>query len=334
VAAFIFLLFLWLRKIFAGYIYNIILKITQRTATPLDDQILKALEKPLQNFFIVFGIYLALSVLPLSQAQDILVLKVFRSSIVILIAWALYILVSSESIIFDQFRAKLDANNILIPFLSKTVRFFVLAMAFMIIAVEWDYDVNGLIAGLGLGGLAFALAAKDALSNIFGGMVIIIDKPFTIGDWISTPSVEGTVEDITFRSTKVRTFAQALVTVPNSTLANEPITNWSRMGKRRITFHLGVTYSTSPHKLEKCIQAIRAMLEEHPGIHKETIFVFFEKFGDSSLDIFFYFFTNTTNWKEYLSIREDVNFKIMKILEQEGVSVAFPSRSIYIEKAN
>jgi MscS family membrane protein len=169
---------------------------------------------------------------------------------------------------------------------------------------------------------------------MFGGMVIFLDKPFTIGDWISTPSVEGTVEDITFRSTKIRTFAHALVTVPNATLANEPITNWSRMGKRRITFHLGVTYTTSRSKLEKCVQAIRAMLEEHPGIHKETIFVYFERFNESSLDIFLYFFTNTTDWKEYLSIREDVNFKIMQILEQEGVSVAFPSRSIYIEKVD
>jgi len=146
--------------------------------------------------------------------------------------------------------------------------------------------------------------------------------------------VEGTVEDITFRSTKIRTFAQALVTVPNSSLANEPITNWSRMGKRRITFHLGVTYSTTRDKLEKCVKSIRKMLEEHPGIHKETIFVNFERFNDSSLDIFMYFFTNTTNWGEYLNVREDVNFRIMEILEQEGVSVAFPSRSIYIEKAN
>ena len=99
------------------------------------------------------------------------------------------------------------------------------------VAQEWDYRIDGFIAGLGLGGLAFSLAAKDTLSNVFGGLVVILDKPFSIGDWIKTPSVEGTVEDISFRSTKVRTFAQALVTVPNATLANEPVTNWTRMGK-------------------------------------------------------------------------------------------------------
>lgn len=336
VAAFItFIFFVLLRKTFVRYIYSIIFKVTRRTATDLDEEIAKALEKPLLNFFIVVGTYLAFRILPLSEAQDILALKIFRSCIVVLIAWALYILSSQESVVSEQIRRRLsDVNNILIPFISKSVRFVILTIALMTVAVEWGYDIGGIITGLGLGGLAIALAAKDTLSNIFGGIVIIVDKPFTLGDWISTPSVEGTVEDITFRSTKIRTFAQALVTVPNSTLANEPITNWSRMGKRRITFHLGVTYNTPRDKLEKCVRAIRKMLEEHPGVHKETILVNFERFNDSSLDILLYFFTNTTNWKEYLNVREEVNFKIMEILEQEGVSVAFPSRSIYIEKAN
>lgn len=234
------------------------------------------------------------------------VLKVFRSCIVVLVAWVLYIMI--ESLVAEDLKARFGANNILVPFVCKATRFVILVLALMIVAVEWGYDVNGLITGLGLGGLAFALAAKDALSNIFGGIVIILDKPFTIGEWISTPSVGGTVEDITFWSTKIRTFAQALVTVPNATLANEPITNWSRMGKRRITFHLGVTYSTPRRKLEKCVKAIRQMLEGHPEVHKETIFVYFERFGESSLDIFLYFFTKTTKWQEYLSLREDINF--------------------------
>nr|WP_277998717.1 mechanosensitive ion channel family protein [Moorella sulfitireducens] len=256
----------------------------------------------------------------------------FRSYLVILVAWALYILAGPDSAFCRELRRNFDINNILVPFLSKAIRFVVFAIALMVIAVEWNYNISGLVTGLGLGGLAISLAAKDTLANMFGGMVIFLDKPFTIGDWISTPSVEGTVEDITFRSTRIRTFAHAQVTLPNATLANEPITNWSRMGKRRITFHLGVTYDTSRSKLERCIQAIRTMLEGHPGVNKEKILVYFERFNESSLDILLYFFTNTTDWQEYLSIREDVNFRIMQILEQEGVSVAFPSRSVYIEK--
>src|SRR5699024_6731493 len=126
-------------------------------------------------------------------------------------------------------------DEILVSFLSRALQFIIIAMAISIVLQEFDYHIGGLITGLGIGGLAISLAAKDALANLFGGVVIVTEKPFTINDWIMTPSVEGTVEDISFRSTKVRTFDQALVVVPNATLANEAITNWSKMGKRRIS---------------------------------------------------------------------------------------------------
>ncbi|WP_368731567.1 mechanosensitive ion channel family protein [Calderihabitans maritimus] len=333
VATAIFLGFWLLRKVFARYISQLLLKLSVKTKTDLDDQIVLAFEKPLQFFFILLGLYLSLSYLPLSSPHNLLLSKLFRSSIIILVSMGFYNLVGSYAVLCEEVEKVfgIQIDKILIPFLSKVLRVTVVALAISVVAQEWDYDVNGFIAGLGLGGLAFALAAKDTVSNIFGGIVIITDKPFSIGDWIYTPSVEGIVEDINFRSTKIRTFAQALVTVPNATLANEPITNWSRMGKRRITFKLGVTYNTSKDKLEKCVNEIKNMLENHPEIHKETIFVRFDSFGESSLDIFLYFFTKTTNWGEYLRVKEDVNFKIMEILEREGVSVAFPSTSVYFE---
>ena len=219
-------------------------------------------------------------------------------------------------------------------FFSNLARFLIIALALVIIVQEWNYDVNGFIAGLGLGGLAFALAAKDALANIFGGIVIIMEKPFVIGDWIAVPEDEGVVENISFRSTKIRAFSHASITIPNSTLANEAITNYSRMGKRRISFNLGLTYDTPRSKVEECVRLIKQMLVEHPGIHPETILVSFDLFNESSLDIFIYCFTNTTTWSEYLEVRQDVNLKIMAILEDEGISIAFPSRSIYLENAN
>src|SRR5699024_2676243 len=168
-----------------------------------------------------------------------------------------------------------------------------------IIAQVFGYPVNGFVAGLGLGGLAFSLAAQDALANLFGGFVIITERPFTIDDWILTPSVEGTVEDITFRSTKVRTFAQALVTVPNSTLANEPITNWSKMGKRQIAFDLRVTYDSPVVKIKEVVKKIETLLKTHDGIHQETIFVKLNEFKENGADIMLYFFTKTTAWDEY-----------------------------------
>ena len=198
-----------------------------------------------------------------------------------------------------------------------------------VIAEEWGYNVSGFIAGLGLGG-ATSLAAKD-ISNIFGGVVIIMDKPFSIGERISSPSVDGVVEDISFRSTKVRTLTDALVTVPNSTLANEPVTNWARMEKRRVSFSLGIKNDTPAEKLKICLEKIRAMLEDHPAVHKDTIFAVFDQFNEGRLEIFIYFFTITPNWGEFLKIKEDVNFKIMAVLEEEGVSLAFPGRSVYLQ---
>lgn len=333
VAILIFLLFLILRKIFVKIVFRYVLSFSQRTKTELDNNILLAFEKPLQTLFIVVGFYFSTKYLPLTPYQSLLTIALLRSSIIILLAWGFSNFVSISSILFSEIGKKLDLelDRILIPFASKLLKLIIILLSISIIAQEWDYDIGGIIAGLGLGGLAFALAAKDTVSNIFAGIVIVLDKPFSIGDWIYSESVEGTVEDITFRSTKIRTFAQALVTLPNSVLTNQSVTNWSRMGKRRVTFNLGITYNTPAQKLKKCITEIKSLLEKHPDIHKETIFVRFDSFAESSLDIFIYFFTNTTIWGEYLRVKEEMNFAIMEILEKEAVSVAFPSRSIYFE---
>lgn len=329
----IFLIVFLLRKYLVRKIFVLLLKLTNRTKNRLDNYLVMAIEKPLMLFFIALGVYLALIYLPLSMETNFWISRIFRSTLVILVAYALCNLVSSYGIIVIEMSnlVSIKIDKILVPFLSKVLKFIIIVLALSVILQEWEYDINGFIAGLGLGGLAFALAAQQTLANVFAGIVIITDKPFSIGDWILTPSVEGTVEDINFRSTRIRTFAQAVVVVPNSTLASEPITNWSRMGKRRITFNLGVTYDTSREKLEKCLGEIRGMLNNHPGVHPETVLVYFDSFGDSSLDIFLYFFTNTTNWEEFLKVKEDVNFRIMSILEKEEVEIAFPSTSIYFE---
>lgn len=331
-AAFIiFIFFLLLRRVVVKYIFKLTFQLTKKTKTALDENLLLAFEIPLRNFFLALGLYLSLLILPLTVYQQMLILKLFRGLVIVFVTWGLYNL--AGTFLFLELGRKLgiELDKNLIPFLIKLLRAVLVALALIIIADEWGYNISAFITGLGLGGLAVSLAAKDALANVFGGIVIFTEKPFTAGDWIYTPSVEGTVEDISFRSTRIRTFAHALVTVPNSTLANEPITNWTRMGKRRITFNLGVSRTTPKEKLERCVQRLREMLEDHPEIHKETIFVRFDRFNESSLDIFLYFFTITTIWGEFLQVKEDVNFKIMEILEQEGVSMAFPSRSIYLE---
>ncbi|KUO60453.1 MAG: mechanosensitive ion channel protein [Gracilibacter sp. BRH_c7a] len=328
----IFFVFLVFRKIFTNYVYKIILRLTKKIPLDIFTNIFLAYEKPLRFLFVVIGIFVALLYLPL---HDYYIVKSFRTIVIILIGWGLYNLASIRSNIFSTMteRLNIEVDEILLPFVSKLIRFSIVIVTISIIAGEWEYNVGGFLAGLGLGGLAFALAAKDSLSNFFGGIVIITEKPFSIGDWIKTPSVEGVVEDISFRSTRVRTFAQALVTVPNATLANEAIINWTKMGKRQISFNLGVMYSTPKEKIKTCVERIDRMLREHEEIDQELIMVRFNEFNDSSLDLFLYFFTKTTSWVEYLQVKEDINLKIMDILEQENVSVAFPSRTIYMENS-
>ncbi|MBD1382211.1 mechanosensitive ion channel family protein [Metabacillus arenae] len=333
ISAAILLVFLLLRKIFVKYVFKLIMKLSDKTPTELFRNVLLAFEKPLRWFFILIGLYLAIRYSPFFDEQMKVINQFYRASLVLLITWGLYNLTASSSMLFQKMNKRLDLemDDIVAPFLSKVFRFVILALSFSIIAQEFNYDVNGFVAGLGLGGLAFALAAQDTIGNFFGGVIIITEKPFTIGDWIKTPSVEGVIEDISFRSTRIRTFPQALVTVPNSTLVREPITNWTKMGKRQVNFSIGVTYNTPEDKVKTCVKRIEEMLRDHEDINNEVILVSFDKFNSSSLDIFLYFFTNSTVWAEHLKAKQDVNFEIMKILKEENVEFAFPSQTLYVE---
>jgi MscS family membrane protein len=328
----ILVLFILFRNIFTKYVFQLILKLSRKTPTDFFTKICLGFERPLGWGFIILGLYLAMDYFPFIEQQNALFLKFLRSMVIVLITWGLFNLSSPTTGILISVNQKINnkIDLILLPFISRTIRVILIAISISVIGQEFDYDVNGLVAGLGLGGLAFALAAKEAVGNLIGGIVIVTEKPFSIGEWILTPSVEGTVEDINFRSTKIRTFSQALVTVPNSTLANEPITNWSRMGKRRITFHLGLNYQTSKEQIERVVRRIEQMLKTHEEIHPDTIMVAFDHYNDSSLDILLYFFTNTTVWAEHVKIKHEINLDIMGILEEEGVEVAFPSRTIYV----
>ncbi|MBP2079465.1 mechanosensitive ion channel family protein [Oceanobacillus polygoni] len=320
ISAGIFLLFLLLRKLFTKYIFSILLKVTQKTRADFFTTIFLAFEKPAQWLFIIIGLFIAMIYFPFIGHTNELFLKIIRSFIIIMITWGLYNLASSSSVFFTKMNKKyqFDMDNILIPLLSKAIRFIIIAISITAILQEFDYEISGFIAGLGLGGLAISLAAKDALANMFGGVVIIMEKPFRIGDWIMTPSVEGTVEEITFRSTKIRTFTDALVTVPNATLANETITNWSKMGKRQISFDVRFPPDTPSEKLQDFIRQMDYLLKNHPGVDQETILVNFDKYEADGLDVFLYFFTKTTVWKEYLEIKEEINFNILDLLKDEA----------------
>ena len=313
---------------------QVVYKLVDKTTTKLDDDILDAVKKPVDFLFIIIGTNFAKTVLVLDTAVNGVLDQIIRSGFIIIIFWAIINLLDHLSVNIKQITNKFGdkLNSDIANFIIKSIRFFIIIIGFIAVLQEWGYNLSGFLASLGLVGMAFALAAKDTASNLFGSLVIFTDKPFKIGDWIKTPQVEGTIESVGIRSTKVRTFAQALVTVPNGILANSAILNWSLMGKRRIKMNIGLTYDTPANTIENIIKDIKEMLKKHKDINQDVTHIYFSAFEESSLNIFCYYFTKTTNWGEFMRVREDTYFKIMQIVEDNGSSFAFPTQTLHIDK--
>jgi MscS family membrane protein len=319
-----------LRKVVFFFVH----KLTAKTKTTLDDELLDSLKKPVDFFFIIVGLKFTISFLILPNGLYDFMISLIRSGFALALFWSIFNMVTPLSHIIHTFSEKFgkELSSDIANFLIKTLKLLILLIGFVSVLQEWGYNISGFLASLGLVGMAFALAAKDTAANLFGSLVIFSDRPFKVGDWIKTPDIEGTVEEVGIRSTKIRTFAQAVVTVPNAVLANSAILNWSRMGKRRIKMKIGLTYSTTQQQINDIVNDIRSMLQNHNEIHQDTIFIYFTDFDDSSLGIFCYYFTKTTNWGEFMRVKEDTNLKIMQIVQKHNASFAFPSQSLYIEK--
>lgn len=331
-ALLVFLIFLLFRKIFSHLIVNSIKAVVSKTKTTIDDKVLKMVESPLRFLFIVIGLWISLDIINLKAE---IVEHTVRSLFIILVFWIFYNginVFSSDIYKFTQKFGKELAQEVG-TFLIKSIKTFIFILAVLAVLQEWGINVTALIASLGIGGLAIALAAKDTAANLFGGLTILADKSLKIGEWVKVGDVEGVVEDLGMRTTKIRTFEKSLITVPNQYIANNPIENFSRRNIRRIKMTIGVVYDTPADVVRKIVNDIKKMLEEHPDVAKDqVIIVYFDEFADSSLNIFIYFFANTSNWLEYIQIKHDINLRIMDIVEKNGSSFAFPSRSIYVEK--
>jgi len=329
-----------LRKRVMKFFFSVINKRVEASKSRLDDVLVKVVRKPLRMILNVTVLLIAYYLVDFhlitesTETIDTFVLNVYASAVTVFFVWVLYNSTDESQVFFTDFMKIFDieVDKLLIPFMSKVFRLVLMIIAIALIASTWGFDVGTFVAGLGIGGLAFALAAKDTLANMFGGAVLITEKPFTLGDWIIVGDVEGTVEDINFRSTKIRKFNKSIVTVPNSRVADSNIINFSKRNIRRISYELKIHIDSSVDEVKAVIKDIENMLIDHQGVHNETIFVKFNKFGESSLNIFLYYFTNTSVWGEYLSIAEDTNFKIMEILEENNVRLAVPLQQIKMEQ--
>ena len=298
------------------------------------DSFVKAFNHPIQTFLWILAFYSFIVLSPLNPfSQHPAFDKILRSSLIICLIWGVYNLCDAGHGLIMQLlkRSSLHIDETLAEMISALAHMICVMFGIVLVANEWDYDITAFVASLGIGAMAIAFAAKDSLANIFGSLVIITERPFVIGDWISANNVEGIVESITFRSTCIRTFYQELVYVPNNLLSNTPIINYTQRQKYRIQFMLGLTYSTTREQMQEVCQQIRSLCERLDEIYNDGIDVNFFEFGDSSLNIRIVCYAKAPNNSVYLRAREKFNLEVMKILEENGVSCAFPSRSVYFE---
>jgi MscS family membrane protein len=325
------------KKVFAFFFTRAILPLAQKTNKELDDRLLNCIKKPAEFLVFLIGLFAAVEVLQLPvEPYDLakLAAAILKALVILDIAWFCFNLVDLIDHYINKWASRTESalDDHLAPLVRKSLRIFIVVMAALMAIQTFGYPVTGVLASLGIGGLAFALAAKDTVSNIFGSLMIIFDRPFHIGDWVKAGDMEGTVEEIGFRSTKIRTFAKTLISVPNNVIANMALDNFSRMPKRRIKMTVGVTYDATTTQMREAVKQIRELLKTHPAIDQDFFLVNFTDFGASSLDIMVYCFTTTTVWGDYLDAREDVCLKIMETLEGLGLDIAFPSTTVYLRK--
>ncbi|NOX30328.1 MAG: mechanosensitive ion channel [Actinobacteria bacterium] len=221
-------------------------------------------------------------------------------------------------------------DDSLVPLLRTSMRLFVTAVGILFVLQNLDVNVSSLVAGLGLGGLAIALAAQDTVRNVLGGATIFADKPFEVGDWVVVDGVEGTVETVGFRSTRVRTFYNSLVSVPNGNLMNAGIDNMGQRRWRRYKTTLGVGYHTTPDQMQAFVEGIRAIIQASPGMRQDYYIVEFHGFGSTSLDVLVYCFMDAADWNEELRTRHVLNLDIMRLAEALQVDFAFPTQTVHI----
>ncbi|MFT6286236.1 MAG: MscS family membrane protein [Alcanivorax sp.] len=300
-----------------------------------DDVLMTALEAPLRVIVWVFVVYLALDVFPATHDLQVFLSQAVGTAVVLILAWFVHRLirgVEAEMLVADRGRTGSN-DRATITATAKLLRVSLWIVAGLMLLQSMGLSISGLLAFGGIGGIAVGFAAKDLLANFFGGMGIYLDRPFTIGDWIRSPDqeIEGTVEDIGWRVTRIRTFDQRPLYVPNSVFSQISIQNPSRMFNRRIYETIGLRYEDA-NKMDKVVTEVRAMLEQHEAIDlQRTLIVNFVSFGASSLDFFVYTFTRTTNWVEFHAIKQDVMLKILEIIYANGADVAFPTRTLHLE---
>ena len=325
---FIALLVDMVQKIVLGHIQK---RLTS-TTNVWDDALVHAVRRPLSLLIWIVGLTMALQVMEFKPA-----IKVQEVGVIISVSWALirFITFTEKNILHKHEIAGKELDRTTADAITQLLRITVLITALLVLLQTLGFNISAILAFGGIGGIAVGFAAKDLLSNFFGGMMIYLDRPFAIGDWVRSPDkqIEGTVEKIGWRLTVIRTFDKRPLYVPNSVFASIAVENPSRMSHRRIHETIGVRYDDIG-KLPAIVEEVKAMLLAHEEIDQDqTMIVNFNSFAPSSLDFFVYTFTRTTNWIKYHEVKQDVLFRVSEIITRNGAEIAYPTSTLHVPEA-
>ncbi len=304
----------------------------EKTKRVWDDAIIDSIKKPISLIIWAAGIYLAAEII--QEATGAIIFNAVgpvRDTVIIgALAWFLVRLIQRGERKFIEGEKSADPTTV--DAIAKLLKVSVVITSVLVVLQTLGFSISGVVAFGGIGGMAVGFAAKDLLANFFGGLTIYLDRPFAVGDWVRSPDrdIEGVVENIGWRLTRIRTFDKRPLYVPNSVFTTIAVENPSRMLNRRIKETIGIRYDDAG-KMETIVGKVKEMLENHPDIDTtRTLIVNFNAFAPSSLDFFIYTFTKTTNWVQFHEIKQNVMLKIIDIIEKEGAECAFPTSTVHL----
>ena len=340
----ILLLGLLLKSLISSYLRKIIYKLVgDKTNSDGKSEFDNLLKKPLNYFLLIIIFYLSFNQLNFPESWNLVSsneigLKMILEKgvsllILITVFWTLLRVVDyiGDRLKFKAEKTESKVDDQLIPFAIEIGKVLVVIFgALILLSNVFNVDITALAAGLGVGGVAIALASKESLENLLGSFTIFFDKPFQVGDIITVGSITGVVEKVGFRSTRVRTFDKSLVTIPNKNLINSELDNLSLKPVRKVHIDVGLTYNTSVDQIKKIVKDIQDLVDKHPNTNEDGLVRFFN-FGASSLDIMVIYFVNSPDWNLLVDTKQEINFKIIEIVKKHGSDFAFPTRSLYFE---
>ena len=303
------------------------------------------LTRPVSVFFILIILYLTFDRLHFPESWQLVqeekfgvrmvLAKLFHSAVILSITWIFMRTVDFFGVVF-QHRAQFTEtkmDDMLIPFIKGGVKIIVAMFGFFVILGSvFKLNIATLVGGLGIGGLAIALAAKETLENLLGSVLIFMDKPFVVGEQVKVGQLEGIIESIGFRSTRIRTFERAVVSVPNKKMMDAEVENQTRREHRRARFSINLMYNTGPEVMSRISAAILNAIQGHSMVEKETAWVRFREFGPSSLDLQINYYVRTPELERFLEVREELNYAIVRIVRDNGADFAYPSTTVYLKQ--